>query len=121
MSEASQWPVESDDEGLVTTECPVDGSLVIVVSARAKPLAKARTEADNASVFNITDLPCCCDTTKGSARKRGGQTLVPIGDAKPDKRITAIPAHARVGQHLAGHGRQSDLRRGEQTAIDPRN
>jgi hypothetical protein len=55
------------------------------------------------------------------ARKRRGQTLVPIGNAKPDKRITAIPARARVGQHLAGHGRQSDLRWGEQTAIDPRN
>jgi len=55
------------------------------------------------------------------ARKRRGQTLVPIGNAKPDKRITAIPARARVGQHLASHGRQSDLRWGEQTAIDPRN
>ena len=73
----SQWPVESEDDGLVTTERPVDGSLVIVVSAKTRPLAKARTEADKASVFNIPDHPCCCDTTLGSAHKRRGQTLVP--------------------------------------------
>jgi len=29
-SEASHWSVESEDEGLVTTERPVEGSLVIV-------------------------------------------------------------------------------------------
>jgi hypothetical protein len=49
MSEASQWLVESEDEELVTTVRPVDGSLVIVVSAKARPLAKARTEADKAT------------------------------------------------------------------------
>jgi hypothetical protein len=34
-------------------ERPVDGSLVIVISAKARPPAKARTEADKTSVFNI--------------------------------------------------------------------
>jgi len=40
--------------------------------------------------------------------ERRGQTLVPIGNAKPDKRITANPARARVGQHLAPAERVED-------------
>jgi hypothetical protein len=47
--------------------------------------------------------------------------LVPIGNAKPDKRITAIPARMRIGQHLAGHGGQPEriveFAVGEQTGI----
>jgi hypothetical protein len=56
VSEASQWLVESEDGGLVTTERPVDGSLVIVVSAKTRPLAKARTAEDKATLFSITDV-----------------------------------------------------------------
>jgi len=40
--------------------------------------------------------------------ERRVQTLVPSGNAKPDKRITAIPARARVGQHLAPAERVED-------------
>ena len=39
---------ESEDEGWLRLERPVDGFLVIVVSAKARPLAKARIDADNA-------------------------------------------------------------------------
>jgi hypothetical protein len=34
------------------------------------------------------------------ARKRRGQTLVPIENAMPAKRMTDIPTHARFGEHL---------------------
>jgi hypothetical protein len=56
--------------------------------------------------------------------------LVPIGNATPDKRITAIPARARIWQHPAGHRGQPkrivECAMGEQTEIgemttDPRN
>ena len=47
--------VESDE---VATERPVDGPLVIGASARARLPAKAMTEADKASVFNITNILC---------------------------------------------------------------
>jgi hypothetical protein len=54
----------------------------------------------------------------GSAGKRRGLTLVPIGNAKPDKRITAIPARARVGQHLVPAERVEDRLRFHHCSVE---
>ena len=51
-------------------------------------------------------------------RERRGQTLVPIGNAKPDKRITAIPARARVGQHLVPAERIEDRLRFHHCSVE---
>jgi hypothetical protein len=48
--------------------------------------------------------------------ERRGQTLVPIGSATPDKRITAIPSRARVGQHIVPAERVEDRLRFHQSA-----
>jgi len=44
--------------------------------------------------------------------------LVPIGNAKPDKRITAIPPRARVGQHLAPAERIEDRLRFHRCSVE---